>query len=94
MIAHTGRKLAAVPCRAPLCFKAGTRASWLLATWLAVTATDILRAASAALVIHHSTLQKRLTQAEKLLGWDVITPLGKLRAQLALALYRLAASRA
>jgi DNA-binding PucR family transcriptional regulator len=59
-----------------------------------VTAADSLRAASAGLVIHHSTLQKRLTQAEKLLGWDVTTPLGKLRAQLALALYRLAASRA
>jgi hypothetical protein len=65
-----------------------------LSTQSAVTAADSLRAASARLVIRHSTLQKRLTQAEKLLGWDVTTPLGKLRAQLALALYRLAASRA
>ena len=59
-----------------------------------MTATDSLRAASAGLVIHHSTLQKRLTQAEKLLGWDVTTPLGNLRAQRALAIYPLAASRA
>ncbi|MFF2846357.1 helix-turn-helix domain-containing protein [Streptomyces sp. NPDC058001] len=41
------------------------------------------------LTVHHSTLQERLSQAEHLLGWDVHTPQGRLRLQLALAVRRL-----
>jgi sugar diacid utilization regulator len=61
---------------------------WLLETLNAIATTDSLHAAATTLV-HHSTLQKRLTQVCKALGWDVTTPSGKLRLQVALLLRRL-----
>jgi hypothetical protein len=69
--------------------RAGTAASWILATLEAVASSPSLRAAAAALTVHHSTLQDRLAHAEHLLGWSVHDPHGRLRLQLALALRRL-----
>jgi hypothetical protein len=60
-----------------------------LATLVAVAGSSSLRAAAAALRIHHSTLQDRLTPIEHQLGWPVRDPEGRLRLQLALALRRL-----
>ncbi|MFC7534227.1 helix-turn-helix domain-containing protein [Actinoplanes sp. GCM10030250] len=62
---------------------------WALATLDAVAESASLRAAAAALRLHHSTLQDRLTHTIPLLGWDVREPRGRLRLQLALALRRL-----
>jgi len=64
-------------------------APWALATLHAVATTASLRAAAAALRVHHSTLQDRVVHAEHLLGWPVREPDGKLRLRLALALRRL-----
>jgi hypothetical protein len=47
--------------------------------------TPTIRTAAAALFVHHSTLQDRLEHAERLLGWDIRLPAGRLRLQLALA---------
>jgi hypothetical protein len=69
--------------------KARAAAPWVLETLVAVAGAASLRAAAAALTLHHSTLQERLTHAEHLLGWPVRTPPGRLRLQLALALRRL-----
>ncbi|SEP52720.1 helix-turn-helix domain-containing protein [Amycolatopsis saalfeldensis] len=69
--------------------KARAAAPWVLETLVAVAGAASLRAAAAALTLHHSTLQERLTHAEHLLGWPVRTPQGRLRLQLALALWRL-----
>ncbi|HEY2057635.1 MAG TPA: helix-turn-helix domain-containing protein [Amycolatopsis sp.] len=69
--------------------KARAAAPWVLETLVAVARAASLRAAAAALTLHHSTLQERLTHAEHLLGWSVRTPHGRLRLQLALALRRL-----
>ncbi|GAA3548742.1 hypothetical protein GCM10022222_35360 [Amycolatopsis ultiminotia] len=68
---------------------ARTTAPWVLPTLAAVASAPSLRAAATALVLHHSTLQERLGHAEHLLGWPVRDPAGKLRLQLALALWRL-----
>lgn len=65
------------------------RPPWLLETLHAIATTDSLRAAATALVVHHSTLQKRLAQVSRMLGSDVITPNGKLRLQVALLVRRL-----
>jgi PucR-like helix-turn-helix protein len=73
--------------------KACAQRSWALPTLTALVTTDSLRAASAAIVIHHSSLRKRLKELEKLLGWDVTTPLGKFRAQVTVVLSRLDSSR-
>ncbi|TXK41603.1 helix-turn-helix domain-containing protein [Nonomuraea sp. C10] len=70
--------------------RAGSAAPWTLATLHAVAYAQSLRAAATELTIHHSTLQERMTHAEHLLGWDVRTPQGRLRLQLAFALRRLA----
>ncbi|WP_328603072.1 helix-turn-helix domain-containing protein [Amycolatopsis sp. NBC_00345] len=69
--------------------KARAAAPWVLQTLVAVAGAASLRAAATALTLHHSTLQERLTHAEHLLGWPVRTPPGRLRLQLALALWRL-----
>jgi hypothetical protein len=69
--------------------RARSTAPWALATLVAVATTSSLRTAAATLVIHHSTLQDRLTHVEDLLGWPVRTPSGRLRLQLAIALRRL-----
>lgn len=44
-----------------------------------------IRAAAAGLFVHHSTLQDRLDHAERVLGWDIRQPAGRLRLQMALA---------
>jgi hypothetical protein len=62
---------------------------WMLATLDAVASRASMRAAAASLRIHHSTLQERITHAERLLGWDIRNPEGSHRLYLALALRRL-----
>ncbi|WP_406636184.1 helix-turn-helix domain-containing protein [Amycolatopsis sp. WGS_07] len=64
-------------------------APWVLPTLVAVAGAPSLRAAANTLVVHHSTLQERLAHAEQLLGWPVRDPAGRLRLQLAIALWRL-----
>jgi len=54
-----------------------------------VATSGSLRAAAAALPVHHSTLQDRIVAAERLLGWSIRVPEGQLRLQLALILRRL-----
>jgi sugar diacid utilization regulator len=69
--------------------RARSTAPWMLATLEAVAFTPSLRAAAASLVVHHSTLQDRVARAERLLGWSLRTPQGRLRLQLVLTLRRL-----
>ncbi|MBL7632974.1 helix-turn-helix domain-containing protein [Frankia sp. CN6] len=69
--------------------RAAQAAGWMLQTLDAVAASPSMRAAAAALTMHHSTLQDRFAQAERLLGWSLHDPQGRLRLQLALALRRL-----
>jgi hypothetical protein len=68
---------------------AAMAAPWVLATLQAVASSTSLRAAAAVLLVHHSTLQERIAQAERLLGWAVREPDGSHRLYLALALRRL-----
>ncbi|OAH13456.1 helix-turn-helix domain-containing protein [Streptomyces jeddahensis] len=69
--------------------RAIAEAPWAAATLHAVAAAPSLRAAAAELTVHHSTLQERLAQAEHVLGWEVHSPQGRLRLQLALAVRKL-----
>lgn len=69
--------------------RARTDAPWVLATLVAVAASPSLRTAATALLIHHSTLQERLGHVEHVLGWSIRDPRGKLRLQLAIAMWRL-----
>jgi PucR C-terminal helix-turn-helix domain len=62
---------------------------WMLATLHAVATSASLRAAAAALLVHHSTLQERIAHAERLLGWPIREPHGRYRLYLALTLRRL-----
>lgn len=62
---------------------------WLLPTLTATAEQASLRGAAAVLHVHHSTLQERIGHADRLLGWTVGDPMGRLRLQLALALRRL-----
>jgi DNA-binding PucR family transcriptional regulator len=71
---------------------AAAASPWLLATLDAVATTASLRTAAAGLRVHHSTLQERVTAAERALGWDVREPRGRLRLQLALVARRLLSS--
>jgi hypothetical protein len=64
-------------------------APWMLSTLYAVATNTSLRTAAVALRVHHSTLQDRIIHAERLLGWPVREPQGRLRLALALALRRL-----
>nr|WP_276508375.1 helix-turn-helix domain-containing protein [Modestobacter muralis] len=66
---------------------------WVLATLDAVATSSSLRDAARTLHVHHSTLQDRLQHAEAALGWDVHSPAGRLRLQLALVLHRAGRSR-
>ena len=68
---------------------AATAAPWMLATLNVVATSASVRAASATLLIHHSTLQERIEHAERLLGWTIRSPHGRHRLYLALALRRL-----
>ncbi|MCY9783590.1 helix-turn-helix domain-containing protein [Nocardiopsis sp. EMB25] len=61
----------------------------LLETLEAVAAAPSLRAAAAALGVHHSTIQEGVGRAERMLGWSVRDVPGRLRLQVALALRRL-----
>ncbi|MEV4639233.1 helix-turn-helix domain-containing protein [Actinoplanes sp. NPDC049548] len=72
---------------------AASAAPWMLVTLHRTAESVSLRAAATALRVHHSTLQDRITHAEHLLGWNVRSPHGRLRLQLALALRRLQRSR-
>jgi hypothetical protein len=58
----------------------------MLSTLYAAATTTSLRTAAAALRVHHSTLQDRIVHAERLLGWAVREPQGRLRLHLALIL--------
>ncbi|MGC7094724.1 helix-turn-helix domain-containing protein [Amycolatopsis lurida] len=69
--------------------RALTCAPWVLPTLVAVAGSPSLRTAATTLVVHHSTLQERLAHGETLLGWPVRDPRGRLRLQLAIALWRL-----
>ena len=69
--------------------RAASAAPWMLRTLHAAAYAPSLRAAATDLVVHHSTLHDRLTHAERLLGWNVRDPAGRLRLQLAFALRRL-----
>jgi len=64
-------------------------APWALTTLHAFAEAASLRAAAAALRLHHSTMQDRITAAEHLLGWSLRDQRGRLRLELALALRRL-----
>ncbi|QFU89016.1 helix-turn-helix domain-containing protein [Amycolatopsis sp. YIM 10] len=64
-------------------------APWVLPTLVAVAGSPSLRTAATTLVVHNSTLQERLAHGETLLGWPVRDPRGRLRLQLAIALWRL-----
>jgi hypothetical protein len=68
---------------------AAAAAPWMLPTLQAVATTASLRAAAASLPVHHSTLQERIAQAERLLGWPIREPHGRHRLYLALAVRRL-----
>jgi PucR C-terminal helix-turn-helix domain len=68
---------------------AAAAAPWILVTLHAVATSVSLRAAAAGLLVHHSTLQERVGQAERLLGWPVRDPQGRHRLYLALVLRRL-----
>ncbi|MEU7815929.1 helix-turn-helix domain-containing protein [Pseudonocardia sp. NPDC049154] len=57
----------------------------LLQTLTTVVGAPSVRAAATELYLHHSTLQDRLDQAERVLGWSVRTAGGRMRLQLALA---------
>ncbi|MFE4829770.1 helix-turn-helix domain-containing protein [Streptomyces sp. NPDC056672] len=69
--------------------RAVAAAPWAASTLHAIAFAPSLRAAAAELTLHHSTLQDRLAQAEHWLGWPVHDPHGRLRLQLALAVWRL-----
>jgi DNA-binding PucR family transcriptional regulator len=69
--------------------RARTDAPWVLATLVAVANSPSLRTAATALLVHHSTLQERLGHVEHVLGWSIRDPQGRLRLQLAIAMWRL-----
>ena len=74
--------------------QAAAAAPWMLSTLHAVATNSSLRAAASALRVHHSTLQDRIVHAERLLGWSIRAPEGRLRLHLALILRRLRRSSA
>lgn len=61
----------------------------ILAALTALCATGSARKAAAALHRHHSTMPARLARAEAVLGFEVDSPAGRFRLQLALMLRRL-----
>ncbi|MGW6770213.1 helix-turn-helix domain-containing protein [Streptomyces sp. NPDC055037] len=69
--------------------RAFAAAPWVASTLHAAVFQVSLRAAAVELSVHHSTLQTRLAQAERWLGWNVREPQGRLRVQLAIYLWRL-----
>jgi len=69
------------------------RFGWAPTTLFAVAADPSLRAAATRLHVHHSTLQERVDQIGHALGWSVVTPAGRTRLAIALALRLLRANR-
>jgi hypothetical protein len=69
--------------------RASTAAPWMLSTLDAIARSGSVRAAAAALTVHHSTLQERLSQAEHVLGWSLREVDGQLRLASALIVRRL-----
>lgn len=67
----------------------GHHGSEMVKTLEAVLAHDSVRQAAAAMYMHPSSLHYRIDQMEALLGFSVKSPRGKLRAALAIALWRL-----
>lgn len=66
---------------------------WAVGTLEALAAHSSVRAAAAALGVHHSTVQARLEQLEAVLGHPLTTSDGRTRLTLALALYHLRHNR-
>jgi len=73
--------------------QAASAAPWMLSTLDAVATSMTLRTAAAALGVHHSTLQDRVTHAERVLGWPIREPRGRFRLYAALMLRRLYRNR-
>jgi hypothetical protein len=67
----------------------GDHVPWALATLDAVAEHASLRRAATALHVHHSTLQERASQLERMLGYAIDTAAGHNRLYLALILRRL-----
>ncbi|WP_149261547.1 helix-turn-helix domain-containing protein [Actinomadura sp. K4S16] len=74
--------------------RAAATAPWMLPTLDALASGGSLRTAAAALKVHHSTLQERTTQAERLLGWPLRDHPGRVRLTVALMLRRLHRNKA
>ncbi|MCD9197915.1 helix-turn-helix domain-containing protein [Aeromicrobium wangtongii] len=68
---------------------AAATAPWMLATLEAFACHGSLRAAAAGLTVHHSTLQERISHAERMLGWSLREVAGHLRLSSALMVRRL-----
>ncbi|WP_345711384.1 helix-turn-helix domain-containing protein [Kineococcus glutinatus] len=64
-------------------------APWALATLDALATSTSLRAAAAALGVHHSTVHERACHLERLLGWPLREGAGGVRVHVALLLRRL-----
>ncbi len=69
--------------------RVATAAPPLLETLHAISVTSSLRDAAASLHMHHSTVQERVSRAERVLGWSTTPPNGRFRLQLAFVLRRL-----
>lgn len=63
---------------------------WVLGTLRAAATAPSLRQAAAALHVHHSTAQERITWLDRHLGYPVLSPQGRQRTLLTLTLWRLA----
>ncbi|MEV0667733.1 helix-turn-helix domain-containing protein [Actinomadura luteofluorescens] len=74
--------------------RAAATVSWMLPTLDAVASGGSLRTVAASLKVHHSTLQERITHAERLLGWSLRDQTGRVRLTVALMLRRLYRNKA
>lgn len=59
----------------------------------AVVATDSLRAAAVRTGLHHSTIQARVGELSRVLGYEISTAVGRSRLTLALGMYRIVTNR-
>lgn len=71
-----------------LVHRAVASSAWVENTVIAMATCDSLRAAATLLGVHHSTLQQRAVTLEGLLGYSVQTMDGRMRAYLAIMLWR------
>jgi hypothetical protein len=67
--------------------------SWSLRTLQAIADGSSLRTIAAAAGLHHSSVQAKLPELARMLGYDPLTPLGRTRMYTALILQRLARTR-